>query len=260
MTYIRTDFSNSVGTITFNNDSKRNSLNSVMINEIIDAFHLFREQKARVAIMRANPGAKVWSAGFDISELPQAGRDPLTYNDPIEILLREIQRFPAPVIAMVEGSVWGGACDIAFVCDMILGTYTSSFAITPAKIGVPYNPSGVLHFVNMVGLHLAKEMFFTALPINAQQAKHHGILNHLAPSLKEMEEFTQFIVDTVMQNSPLSISVIKEQLRILSISNNISPETFEWIQGLRRKVYDSEDYKEGISAFLEKRKPVFRGE
>jgi methylmalonyl-CoA decarboxylase len=125
---------------------------------------------------------------------------------------------------------------------LLIGTNTASFAITPAKIGVPYNPSGILHFINMVGLHLAKEMFFTALPINAIQAKHHGILNHLVPNSDELDFLTNFTAEQIIQNSPLSISVIKEQLRILGESHPLSPDTFERIQGLRRMVYDSHDY------------------
>jgi methylmalonyl-CoA decarboxylase len=259
MELIKTDFENQVGTIIFNNDSKRNCLSSKMLEEIITALREFKEFNARAVIIRAHRDVRVWSSGFDIADLPKSGRDPLSYYDPLEQALREIQKFPAPVIAMVEGSVWGGACDLAFCCDLLLGTNTASFAITPAKIGVPYNPSGILHFINMVGLHTAKEMFFTALPINAQQAKHHGILNHLAPNIDELESYTMFHVEQILQNSPLSISVIKEQLRILSNALPISSETFERIQGLRRIVYDSHDYEEGINSFLEKRKPVFTG-
>jgi len=260
MNYIKVDYKDFIGTITFDNDSKRNSLSGAMLNEIISAMEDFAEKRARVVIIRANRGVKVWSAGFDINELPEPGRDPLSYYDPIEHTIRVIQSFPGPVIGMIEGSVWGGACDLAFVCDMLIGTNTASFAITPARIGVPYNPSGILHFVNMVGLHLAKEMFFTALPINAQQAKHHGVLNHLAPNVDELESFTLFTANQMIQNSPLSIAVIKEQLRILGNSHPIMPETFERIQGLRRKVYDSKDYIEGKRAFQEKRNPVFIGE
>lgn len=260
MEYIIADYKEHVGTITFNNDSKRNSLNINMLGEIIEALAMFRKEKARVVIIRAKRGARVWSAGFDINELPQPGRDPLSYYDPIEVTLREIQNYPGPVIAAIEGSVWGGACDMAFVCDILIGTNTASFAITPAKIGVPYNPSGILHFINMVGVHLAKEMFFTALPVNAMQAKHHGILNHLVPNTYKLESFVKFTTEQIIQNSPLSISVIKEQLRILSSSYPITTESFERIQGLRRKVYDSNDYIEGIQSFKEKRKAVFTGE
>ncbi|OGU61064.1 MAG: methylmalonyl-CoA decarboxylase [Ignavibacteria bacterium GWF2_33_9] len=260
MDYIKSHIKNSIGIITFNNDAKRNALCRDMLYEIILALDDFKFHKIRVVIIRANPGVKVWSAGFDIDELPEPGRDPLSYNEPIEQTIRAIQYYPGPVIGMIEGSVWGGACDLAFVCDLLIGTETASFAITPAKIGVPYNPSGVLHFVNMVGLHLAKEMFFTALPINAHQAKHYGVLNHLVPSIEQLEEFTMFTAEQMLQNSPLSIAVIKEQLRILGDSSAISPDTFERIQGLRRKVYDSKDYLEGKRAFQEKRKPKFIGE
>lgn len=258
MNYIKIEELPFIGTIIFNNEEKRNSFNSQMILEIIEAIEYFKTQKKRVIVIRAKKGAKVWSAGVDISELPEPGRDPLSYNDPIERVLREVQLFPAPVIAMVEGSVWGGACDLAFVCDLIVGCETASFAITPAKIGVPYNSSGILHFVNIVGMRIAKEMFFTALPVNANEAYTRGIMNHLVNS-EELEGFTYKFAEKIIENSPLAISVIKEQLRILGNSHPMSPEVFEKLQGLRRIAYDSEDYLEGKRAFLEKRKPNFKG-
>ncbi len=260
MELIKSEFGNQIGTLTFNNDKKRNCLSFKLLHEMLEVLEDFREKKARVVVIRANKGARVWSAGFDVNELPKQGRDPLSYYDPLERVLRAIQKFPAPVIAAIEGSVWGGACDLAFCCDLLIGTNTASFAITPAKIGVPYNSSGVLHFINKVGLHLAKEMFFTALPVNAMQAKHHGILNHLVQNSDDLDFLTNFQAEQMLQNSPLSIAVIKEQLRILADSHPISPETFERIQGLRRNVYDSGDYREGIAAFLEKRQPHFTGE
>jgi methylmalonyl-CoA decarboxylase len=248
-----------VGTITLNNPVKRNSLSNEMLNEMVDAFSEFREQKARAVVIRAAKGARVWSAGLDVTELPDPGRDPLSYYDPLERVLREIQHFPAPVLALVEGSVYGGACDLAFTCDIAIGSPTAAFAITPAKLGVPYNISGILHFVNIVGIRLAREMFFTADPIDAERALRIGILNHLKP-VEEVEEFTYDMANQICCNSPLSISVIKEQLRLLANSSALSPETFERIQGLRRRAYDSSDYREGKQAFLEKRKPVFTGE
>ena len=259
MNFIISEFSNLIGTITLNNPEKRNSLSILLLDELVEALSRLQEQKARVVVIRAGNGAKVWSSGFDINELPEQGRDPLSYNDPLEKALRAIQRFPAPVIAMIEGSVWGGACDLVFSCDLAFGSHSAAFAITPAKIGVPYNSAGILHFMNILGMRITKEMFFTAQPLSAERAFMHGILNQLVPA-EVLETFTYSVAEQITQNSPLSITVMKEQLRILGGSAVISPETFERIQGLRRIVYDSKDYREGKQAFLEKRKPVFTGE
>ena len=247
-----------VGVLTFNRPEKRNSFCNEMLNELVQVFKSFESADVRAVIIRAPRGASVWSAGFDISELPEPGRDPLSYNDPIEVALRSIQHFRAPVIALVEGGVWGGACDLCFTCDIAVGCPSATFAITPAKIGVPYNSSGILHFLNIVGPRIAKEMFFTAMPMGAQRALDVGILNYLVP-VEDLERFTFDIARRITENSPLAIAAIKEQLRMLSGSHPLSPETFEKIQSLRRQAYDSQDYVEGKKAFFEKRKPKFTG-
>lgn len=258
MSLIYTSLDGRIATITLNHPETRNSLSNELLDELIGALQLCEQQGVRAVILRAPKGVKVWSSGFNVRELPVPGRDPLSYNDPLEQALRKVQTFPAPVIAMIEGSVWGGACDLAFTCDLAVGCPTASFAITPAKIGVPYNSTGIQHFINVVGLRIAREMFFTARPIDAGRALRVGILNHLVPT-EELESFTCSMAQQIAENSPLAISVIKEQLRLLGNSHPLSPETFERIQGLRRKAYDSGDYQEGTRAFLEKRKPVFQG-
>lgn len=257
MSLVLIEFSELIATITFNNNEKRNCLSAALLQQLITALQEMRNQKARVVILRAAKGAKIWSAGLDVTELPDPGRDPLSYDDPFEQAGRSIQRFPAPVIAMIEGSVWGAACDLAFSCDILIGSPSTFFAMTPAKIGIPYSSSGLLHFIYAVGLPIAKEMFFTAQPLGAERAEKLGILNHLAPE-QDLEGFTYEMARQITRNSPLSISVIKEQLRILADSHPLSPGTFERIQGLRRRVYDSKDYLEGKNAFLEKRPPNFQ--
>ena len=247
-----------VGFITLANDARRNALSDPMVDEILAALADFRTREVRVVVLRAKPGAKVWSAGHDVSELPETRRDPLGWDDPLRHLIREIEMFPAPVIAMIEGTVWGGACETAFACDLIVAGPKATFAVTPARIGVPYNVSGMVTFINAASLRVVKEMAFTARPIDAVRAERLGIVNHVVPE-DELEAFTRDLAVQIRQNSPLSISVMKEQLRILAGARPMSPQGFERVQGLRRVVYDSEDYREGIRAFKEKRPPVFRG-
>ena len=163
------------------------------------------------------------------------------------------------MIAVVRGSVWGAACDLIMTCDMVYADTTSTFAITPAKIGVPYNVTGIMHFINRIGLNRAKEMFFTARPVDAATAVDWGILNQVFDS-DELDGKVAEIAEQICQNSPLAVGVIKEQFHYLSETGvAMPPVLFERISGLRRKVYDSHDYAEGIRSFKEKRKPVYRG-
>lgn len=259
MAIILTRLHDDIGTIVMNNPERRNVLSSRMVDEMLHALEVLEKGKARVIVLRAYEGAKVWSSGHDVNELPVAGRDPLAYSDPLVTVLRSIQASPLPVIAMIEGGVWGGACDLALSCDILVGCPTSAITMTPAKIGVPYNASGILHFIGIMGVNIAKEMFFSAQSLSAERAEKLGILNHMVPAT-ELESFTYELAGNIAKNSPLSIKVIKEQIRLLANAHPLSPHTFERVQGLRRLVYDSSDYAEGINAFLAKRPPVFQGE
>jgi methylmalonyl-CoA decarboxylase len=255
---VRTVIHGQVGVITLDDRHKRNAIGARMANSIVAALGSMQAQNVRTVVIRAAAGMSVWSAGHDIAELPRGQRDPLGYDDPLEGLLRAIRTFPAPVVAMVHGTVWGGALDLVLSCDLVTADETASFAITPANLGLPYNTTGLLHFVGRLPINLVKEMFFTAAPLNAREAKDRMVVNHLVTAA-ELETVTFELAETMAAKSPMAIAVIKEQLRVLTDYQPIAAQVYERLQGLRRQAYDSSDYLEGLQAFAEKRKPVFRG-
>ena len=250
--------SNNIGMITLNNPRKRNALSTELINDLCAALEEMKQQAVRVVVLRAPAGSTVFSSGHDVRELPTNGRDPMTYDDPLRRVIRKIELFPMPVVAMIEGSVWGGACELVMSCDLIVSADDSTFAITPAKLGMPYNISGVQNFLTTGGMPLCKEMLFTAQPLPVKRLVDRGIVSHAVPK-QELESVTVTIAEEISKNSPLVMGLLKEELRLLSISHNLGPETFERVQAMRRQVYDSADYQEGIRAFLEKRPPSFQG-
>jgi methylmalonyl-CoA decarboxylase len=253
---IQTSFHDHIGTIAFNNYAKRNALSQGLIAAVLAAFEIFKAGQARVVILRSAQNEKVWSAGHSVDELPKADIDPLPYDDPLEQLLRAVKAFPAPVVAMIHGSVWGGACDLVLACDLVVADETATFAITPAKIGVPYNIVGILNFMNRLPLSVVKEMFFTADPVGVERAERVGIVNRIVPAA-DLEAETLALAKTIAARSPAAIGAFKEAMRALSGAVAINPDTHEYLQGLRRKVYFGPDYREGIAAFLEKRPARF---
>ena len=256
---VQTESKNDVGLITMNNRKKLNSLSSQLVAGILKAFDDFEKSKVRAVIIRAYGGAKVWSAGHNIDEISLDGQDPLYWNIPFEQLLHRVQNCPLPVIGMIEGSVWGGACDLAMTCDLLVGTPTATFAITPAKLGLSYNTAGLNHFLGVLPLHIIKEMIFTAQPLSAEEARNYGLLNRLVdPDL--LEETTLQIARDIASRAPLAIRVLKAEIHKLTAGPALSADDFEEIQNLRREAFRSRDFNEGITAFFEKRNPEFTGE
>ena len=257
MSTISTEVNDAVGTVTLNH-GKVNPLSREVIEDLCEALEKMKSEEVHVVILRAAKGAKVFSAGHDVRELPTNGRDPLTYSDPLRKAVRAIETHPAPVIAMVEGSVWGGACELVMACDIIIAASTSAFALTPAKLGIPYNLSGTLNFLKVAGMHLIKEMLFTAQPMAADRLATAGVINYVVPP-DHLEALTMSVAKRITETSPLVHRILKEELRVLANAHPLNPEAYERIQSLRREVYDSVDYQEGIKAFFEKRKPEFHG-
>lgn len=254
----RLEMQGATAVVTMSHGAKHNALSSAMIDSILARFEEATRAKARCLILRAEPGVKVWSAGHDINELPSAHRDPLGWSDPLRVVIRAIEEFPAPVIALIEGGVWGGACEMALSCDILVAAPGVSFSLTPAKLGIPYNISGLLTFTNVMTLHVVKEMIFSAEPVSAGRAHQLGVVNHVVAA-DEITDYCLAIAQKIESLAPLAITVMKEELRVLTAAHAVTPRSFERVQGLRRQVYDGHDYAEGIAAFRARRAPRFTG-
>ena len=259
MTLISSETAGFVTTLTLANARQRNALSSGLLNELTQAILAAEAGLTRAVIVRAEPGVSTWSAGHDITELPSDGTDPLSWTNPLEELFRTIRRTPFPVIAAVEGGVWGGACDLVLTCDLVVAMRTASFAITPAKLGVPYNTAGVAHFVSGLPLNIAKEMFFTANPLTAEQLAGFGVVNRLVASEPELTSEAEVLAARIASLAPLAIAAIKAEMTALTNASPLTSSTFEHLTSRRNLAWRSADYREGIAAFNERRPPNFTG-
>ena len=259
MPLVSTDLQDEVATLTMHHGRRLNALGEQLITDLLGAIDECTAARARAAVLRAEPGVTTWSAGHDVAELPTDGRDPLAWSNPLERLLRAVRLAPFPVVAAVEGGVWGGACDLVVSCDLVVAVRTSTFAITPAKLGVPYNTVGVSHFLGALPLHLVKEMFFTADPISAEQAAQYGLVNRLVGDESEMTSAAAALAARCAERAPLVVAAAKAELTALTDASPMTAEQFERLTAVRRAAWRSGDYQEGLAAFHERRPPHFEG-
>ena len=247
-----------VGVLTMNQPQRLNCLGRDLVEALLAGLDKLLQGGNRAVVLRAPAGAKVWSAGHDIKEVPLDGQDPVSWNVPFERLLRRVRRFPVPIIGLIEGSVWGGACDLAMTLDMLVAAPSASFAITPAKLGLPYNTAGLGHFLGVLPLHIVKEMVFTGRPLDARDAWRLGLVNRLVEA-DQLEAAAMGLAREVAQRAPLAIQVLKAELNNLTRGPAQSAEEFERVQELRQLAFRSQDFREGVRAFFDKRPPRFWG-
>lgn len=255
---LRASRQGAVGIVTMDNDDRRNVLCEQFLEELQALLAGFCADQVRVVILRANPGVHVWSAGHDVRELPPAGQDPLHWTEILPQITRLLHNFPAPVIAMIEGSVWGGACELAIACDMAVAGSGTTFALTPARLGVPYNINGLSTFTRSMSPQVLKELLFTAAPMPAERLANAGTINHVVP-VAELESFCLALADKILDNAPMTIQATKEMMNVLLGARELSTADFERLEEIRRDVYNSGDYAEGLAAIRSKRAPHFTG-
>lgn len=252
--FVAVEIADRVAVITIANPSRRHALNDQLLTELVAVLHACGASGVRAALLRAEAVGGVWCSGFDIADLPTDGTMPV--DSPFDLALRALRDAPFPVIAVVTGGAWGGGCNLALACDLIVATRDASFAITPAKLGVAYAPEGVAHFLGSVPLNIAREMFFTAEPVSAERLAELGVANHLADDSVGALALASSLASVIASRAPMTVRSIKAEITALTDARESDPVALE---AMRRAAWASDDFTEGRSAFAERRSPGFSG-
>jgi enoyl-CoA hydratase/carnithine racemase len=248
-----------VGIVTFNNPERHNAVSLEMweaTKRILDDFAA--DGAVRVVVL-TGAGGKAFVSGADISKFAseraslEAAR---AYDVTTAATFSSIYEFPKPTIAMIRGYCVGGGVGLAVCCDLRICSDNSVFAVPAAKLGLGYAFTGLKRLVDIVGPAYAKEIFFTARQLNAQEAHAMGLVNRVVPAA-ELDSAVKAITDAICANAPLTIKAAK--FTIGEILKDESQRDIARANELVEQCFASRDYTEGRTAFMEKRKPVFTG-
>jgi len=247
-------------TLTINREHKRNSLNTGVLIRLSETLHeLDKRNDIRVIVLHGR-GQKAFCAGFDITEI-SAGNNSETKGGEHQLLeetFRRLRNISHPVIAMINGVCIGAGLDLALNCDFRIAAEGSRFGMTPAKLGVTYHPAGLNRFIQTVGVNATKELFYTGRIIPAEKAVKLGLVDRIVTG-DELEETVFSLAREIAGNAPLSIKCIKYITNRLTDKINLTPEEEETIKTMTLAAFNSEDLAEGQKAFMQKRKPHFKG-
>lgn len=243
-----------VGLVTLNRPEAYNALNNQLMRELMDALEAF-DQDDSIGAMVITGNEKAFAAGADIKELADKTIHQMMDSDHIAIFGR-IRTIRKPVIAAVSGWALGGGCEIALSCDMIVASDTAKFGLPEITLGVIPGAGGTQRLVRTVGKALAMEMILNERRIDAQEALHFGMVNRVVPVSDYLNEAMK-LAGEIAARAPLAARAAKRMI-------NHSYESF-LTDGLAEEkqvfynLFSSADQKEGMNAFVEKRKPNWMG-
>lgn len=248
-----------VGTMTFNNPERHNAVSLEMWQACAAIMNDFAKDPDVRVVVITGAGEKAFVSGADISKFAEErGSKDATerYNAAVEAGYAAVFEFPKPTIAMIRGYCVGGGMGLASCCDLRICTDNSRFAVPAAKLSVGYGYPGVKRLLDIVGPSFTKEIFYTARLFDAEEARIMGFVNRVLPS-DRLESYVKDYAATIAGNAPLTVDSIK--FIVGEIAKDESARDMKKCDDMVEACFASNDYKEGRTAFMEKRKPVFTG-
>jgi enoyl-CoA hydratase len=243
-----------IGVITLNRPPALNALSSGLQADMGAALDDFEQDNEIRAIVLWG-GERVFSAGADLKEM--GARDQIDMLNPNRLgMWDRVRRVTKPIIAAVSGYALGGGCELAMVCDMILASDTARFGQPEIKVGLIPGAGGTQRLARAIGKQKAMEMVLTGSMIDAREAERHGLVNKVVPVEALLDEAKRLGLSIAAQ-PPISVRLAKE-LVTKAVENDIQP-LLDYERKVFALLFGTEDSREGVRAFAEKRAPVYKG-
>src|SRR5438067_5496038 len=248
-----------VGVITFNNPEKRNAMSLDMWEGLGHALIELRDDPDVRVVVMVGTGDKAFVSGADISQFEKTRHNAEAseeYSRRSAAQRALLANYPKPTIACIRGFCLGGGVQVAMMSDIRIAAGDSRFGIPAAKLGIAYGYDGLKHLVSLVGPSWARLIMYTGMRIDAAEAVRIGLVDRVLPDA-ELWDATMEIARTISDNAPLAIKAAK--ITIAEVLKDESKRDMDAIKRIGMACMDSEDFREGRTAFMEKRKPKFKG-
>ena len=249
-----------VARLRLNNPERRNALDHAILDAIAESLpQLDRGIETRCVLITGEPPA--FCAGFDISSIP----DPTFERDaealvahPFDGAMEALVKYPWPLIAAINGHALGGGLELAVTCDLRICVEGAKLGMPPAKLGLVYSHTGLRKFLDVLGPARTKELFLTGRNVRAERAAEIGLV-HEVVAAEDLEQTAIELAAEVAGNAPISMRGNKHAIDLLTRSPMLTEQQEAGLIALRESCFTSDDLREGIVAFGEKRKPVWTG-
>ena len=248
-----------VGVVTFNNPEKRNAMSLEMWEGLGQALIELRDDDEVRVVVLVGAGDKAFVSGADISQFEKTRHNAAAaeeYSKKSEAHRALLGNYPKPTISCIRGFCLGGGMQVAMMTDVRIAAEDSQFGIPAAKLGVAYGYDGLRNLVSLVGPSWARLIMYTAMRIASKEALRIGLIDRLIPT-EELWGETMEIARTISGNAPLAIKAAK--ITIAQVLKDPADRDMNAVKQIGIDCMDSEDFREGRRAFMEKRKPQFKG-